>query len=116
MAFERLQETDPVLSGMIDAELARQRDSIELIASENFTSPSVMEAVGSVLTNKYAEGYPGRRITADASGSTRSRTSPGAAPASCTAAPSPTSSPIRARTPTSPPTRRSSSRATRCSA
>ena len=61
MAFERLQETDPVLSGMIDAELARQRDSIELIASENFTSPSVMEAVGSVLTNKYAEGYPGRR-------------------------------------------------------
>ena len=61
MAFEWLQETDPVLSGMIDAELARQRDSIELIASENFTSPSVMEAVGSVLTNKYAEGYPGRR-------------------------------------------------------
>lgn len=56
-----LTSTDPVLAQAIDDELARQRNTIELIASENFTSPSVMEAVGSVLTNKYAEGYPGRR-------------------------------------------------------
>ncbi len=47
--------------GLIEREYARQRDGLELIASENFTSPAVMEATGSVLTNKYAEGYPGRR-------------------------------------------------------
>ena len=46
----------------MQCELQRQRDHIELIASENFTSPAVMEAVGSHLTNKYAEGYPGRRF------------------------------------------------------
>lgn len=46
---------------LIEREYARQRDGLELIASENFTSPAVMEATGSVLTNKYAEGYPGRR-------------------------------------------------------
>ena len=47
--------------GAMEQELCRQRDHIELIASENFTSPAVMEAVGSHLTNKYAEGYPGKR-------------------------------------------------------
>ena len=51
---------DPVF-GLIDRELARQREGIELIASENFCSPAVMRAQGSVLTNKYAEGYPGKR-------------------------------------------------------
>lgn len=51
---------DPVF-GLIDRELARQRDGIELIASENFCSPAVMRAQGSCLTNKYAEGYPGKR-------------------------------------------------------
>lgn len=61
MAIEQLKAYDSELADMIDAELARQRDSIELIASENFTSRAVMEAQGSVLTNKYAEGYPGRR-------------------------------------------------------
>ncbi len=61
MALEHLHATDPELAAMIEAELGRQRDSIELIASENFTSRSVMEAQGSVLANKYAEGYPGRR-------------------------------------------------------
>ena len=54
-------DTDPEVAQLLEAELGRQRDSIELIASENFTSPAVMEAVGSVLTNKYAEGYPGKR-------------------------------------------------------
>ena len=56
-----LAETDPALAGMIGAELARQQDGIELIASENIVSAAVLEAQGSVLTNKYAEGYPGRR-------------------------------------------------------
>jgi glycine hydroxymethyltransferase len=57
----RLAQTDPAIFDAITAEEKRQRNNIELIASENFTSPAVMEAQGSVLTNKYAEGYPGRR-------------------------------------------------------
>ena len=56
-----LAETDPDLAAAIGAELARQQDGIELIASENIVSAAVLEAQGSVLTNKYAEGYPGRR-------------------------------------------------------
>jgi glycine hydroxymethyltransferase len=56
-----LQETDPELAAAIGAELHRQQDGIELIASENIVSAAVLEAQGSVLTNKYAEGYPGRR-------------------------------------------------------
>ena len=56
-----LSESDPELFGSITQELGRQRDEIELIASENIVSRAVMEAQGSVMTNKYAEGYPGRR-------------------------------------------------------
>lgn len=56
-----LQTTDPDLHRHIIAESGRQQDGLEMIASENYTSPAVMEAVGSILTNKYAEGYPGRR-------------------------------------------------------
>jgi glycine hydroxymethyltransferase len=56
-----LAEVDPAIAELIGKELERQRGQIELIASENFTWPSVLEAVGSVPTNKYAEGYPGRR-------------------------------------------------------
>ncbi len=56
-----LAETDPEIAGAVDAELGRQRDEIELIASENIVSRAVLEAQGSVLTNKYAEGYPGKR-------------------------------------------------------
>jgi glycine hydroxymethyltransferase len=56
-----LAEADPEIAGWIGKELERQRDKIELIASENITSRAVLEAAGSVLTNKYAEGYPGRR-------------------------------------------------------
>ena len=57
----RLSDTDPELAGAIRAELHRQQDQIEMIASENIVSSAVLEAQGSVLTNKYAEGYPGRR-------------------------------------------------------
>ena len=57
----RIEQTDPAIYAAITAEEHRQRNNIELIASENFTSPAVMEAQGSVLTNKYAEGYPGKR-------------------------------------------------------
>ncbi|MBL9059853.1 MAG: serine hydroxymethyltransferase, partial [Mangrovicoccus sp.] len=58
---ESLADRDPELFGAIRKELGRQRDEIELIASENIVSRAVLEAQGSVLTNKYAEGYPGRR-------------------------------------------------------
>lgn len=61
MALRFISQTDSLVAQAIDAELDRQRSTIELIASENFTSLSVMEACGSVLTNKYAEGYPGKR-------------------------------------------------------
>jgi glycine hydroxymethyltransferase len=56
-----LADIDSDVAGLIDHELGRQRDQLELIASENFTWPAVLEAASSVLTNKYAEGYPGRR-------------------------------------------------------
>ena len=56
-----LAEIDPEVSAAIGKELGRQRSTIELIASENIVSRAVLEAQGSVLTNKYAEGYPGRR-------------------------------------------------------
>lgn len=58
---EFIRATDPAVADAINLELKRQRDKIELIASENFTSLAVMAAQGSVLTNKYAEGYPGKR-------------------------------------------------------
>ena len=58
---ERLASRDPEIAAAIGAELGRQRKEIELIASENIVSAAVMEAQGSVMTNKYAEGYPGRR-------------------------------------------------------
>ena len=61
MYLEHLSATDPELASAIGDELTRERNSIELIASENFVSLSVMEAVGSPLTNKYAEGLPGHR-------------------------------------------------------
>ena len=61
MTYDHISQTDPAVFSAIEQELARQRGTIELIASENIASPSVMEAMGSVLTNKYAEGYPGHR-------------------------------------------------------
>ncbi|HEU5096590.1 MAG TPA: serine hydroxymethyltransferase [Reyranella sp.] len=61
MFTQSLVEADPAIEAVIKAELHRQREQIELIASENIVSRAVLEAAGSVLTNKYAEGYPGRR-------------------------------------------------------
>lgn len=61
MDFSNLKKSDPVIMEAIDNELKRQQDNIELIASENIVTESVMEAMGSYLTNKYAEGYPGKR-------------------------------------------------------
>lgn len=59
--FEEIKNVDPAVADAINAELTRQRNNIELIASENFVSKAVMAAMGSPLTNKYAEGYPGKR-------------------------------------------------------
>ena len=58
---DALREADAEVAGLIEEEIARQNDGIELIASENFVSPAVLEAMGSPLTNKYAEGLPGKR-------------------------------------------------------
>src|SRR3989338_2077194 len=59
--MKALKKTDPEIYSIIRKELNRQQNNIELIASENFTSIAVLEAAGSVLTNKYAEGYPSKR-------------------------------------------------------
>ena len=59
--YENLKVQDPELFKTIELEIERQSSKIELIASENFVSKAVMEAAGSHLTNKYAEGYPGKR-------------------------------------------------------
>ena len=56
-----IKEADPELAALVEAEKQRQIQGIELIASENFTSKAVMQVLGSCLTNKYSEGYPGRR-------------------------------------------------------
>src|SRR5215211_3355755 len=56
-----LAEVDPIVSEAIDNEVRRQANGLELIASENFVSEAVLQAMGSVFTNKYAEGYPGKR-------------------------------------------------------
>lgn len=61
LPFEKVQQTDPEIFEAMMKELSRQRDHLELIASENFVSEAVMQAMGSHLTNKYAEGYPGKR-------------------------------------------------------
>ncbi|MEA3494159.1 MAG: serine hydroxymethyltransferase [Candidatus Margulisiibacteriota bacterium] len=59
--MDQVRKEDPEIAKAIDLELGRQQNNLEMIASENFTSRAVMEACGSVLTNKYAEGYPGKR-------------------------------------------------------
>src|SRR4051812_50201981 len=56
-----LSDVDPKIRALINQEVARQQHGLELIASENFVSPAVLEAMGSALTNKYAEGLPGKR-------------------------------------------------------
>src|SRR5580658_10732781 len=59
--YDTALAADPEVAGLIHQELERQQTTLQLIASENFTSPAVLAASGSVLTNKYSEGYPGRR-------------------------------------------------------
>ena len=59
--MDYLNKTDKEIYNIVQAELSRQQNGLEMIASENFTSQSVMETMGSILTNKYAEGYPGNR-------------------------------------------------------
>src|SRR5476651_883977 len=61
MSVANLKDTDPDVFGIIQAELERQQNGLELIASENYVSEAVLEAQGSILTNKYAEGLPGKR-------------------------------------------------------
>ena len=61
MTYDHVAQSDPAVAAALAQELDRQRRTIELIASENIVSPAVLEAVGSVLTNKYAEGYPRHR-------------------------------------------------------
>ncbi len=61
MWFDKVKSTDPELYGYIKAELERQQNGLEMIPSENFTSISVIQSLGSILTNKYSEGYPGKR-------------------------------------------------------
>src|SRR5690606_25478188 len=58
---DSLLKQDPKIAALIEAEAIRQRDKVELIASENYVSSAIREAVGSIFTNKYAEGYPGKR-------------------------------------------------------
>ena len=59
-----LKQTDPQIYDLIQKEAERQENEIELIASENYVSKAVLEAIGSILTNKYSEGYPGKRYYA----------------------------------------------------
>lgn len=90
-----LAEADPDIYGGIQGELGRQQEQIELIASENIVSQAVLEAQGSVLTNKYAEGYPGRRYYGGCEYVDVTENLPASAPSNCSAPPSPTSSRTR---------------------
>ena len=95
-----LAEVDPDIAQAIENEERRQHEGLELIASENFVSEAVLEATGSVFTNKYAEGYPGRAITAAANSRTWWRTWRASGPASCSARNMPMCSRIQGRRPT----------------
>ena len=97
---QALAAADPEIADAIRHETERQHSGLELIASENFVSAAILEAAGSVLTNKYAEGYPGDVTTAAASSSTSPSHWPSAAPRCCSARSTPTCSRIRARKPT----------------
>ena len=60
-SLEEVKKVDPEIASLLEQEVARQNSGLELIASENWTSKAVMAAMGSPFTNKYAEGYPGKR-------------------------------------------------------
>ena len=95
-SLSALNETDPEIAAAIDKEYKRQFEHIELIASENFTSRAVMEAQGSCLTNKYAEGYPPAAGMGDVSMWTLWKHSPSSAPRSSSVPSTPTSNPTAA--------------------
>ena len=110
-----LAEADPEIAAAIRDERHRQNSGLELIASENFVSQAVLEAAGSVMTNKYAEGYPGKRYYGGCEFVDVAESLAIARPWSCLARSTPTCSRTRARRRTWPCTSRSSSRGTRCS-
>jgi glycine hydroxymethyltransferase len=97
---DSLAKADNAVADAIQAELRREQTQIELIASENIVSRAVLEAQGSVLTNKYAEGYPGRRYYQGCEPSDSVETLAIERAKQCSAAASPTSSRIRAPRPT----------------
>ena len=109
-----IERQDPEVWAAIAGEIDRQRNGLEMIACENYTSPAVMQAVGSVLTNKYAEGYPGPRYYGGcefvdvAEDLARNRAKQLSAPST------PTCSPTPAPRPTRPSISRAASRATSC--
>ena len=111
-----LAESDPELYGAVANELKRQQHEIELIASENIVSRAVLEAAGTVLTNKYAEGYPGKRYYGGCQLSTSPKTWRSTAPSGYSAAASPMCSRIPAPRPIRACCWRLPSRATRFSA
>lgn len=92
-----IAEHDSEVGAAVNAEFARQRRNLELIASENIVSEAVMAAMGTVLTNKYAEGYPGKRYYVAASAWTWWKTWPSSGQRSCLAVIMPTYSLIPAR-------------------
>src|SRR6185312_16110230 len=96
-----IRSFDPELSAALEGEQRRQEDHVELIASENYVSPRVLEAQGSVLTNKYAEGYPGKRYYGGCEYVTSPSSSPSTGPGSSSARPMPMCSrtPARRRMP-----------------
>ena len=110
-----IAEADPEIAEVLNAELSRQQNGLEMIASENFVPRAVLQAQGSVLTNKYAEGYPGRRYYGgceqvdkiETIARERAKSLFGANTSTCSLTP--------AHRPMQPSTRRSSSRATPCS-
>lgn len=101
-----VESYDPELGAAMQRELGRQRQNIELIASENIVSPAVMAAMGSVLTNKYAEGYPGHRYYGGCQYVDQVEQIAIDLPASCSARSMPTSSRTPAHRPTWPSTLR----------
>ena len=98
--YEVIRTSDPAVFQALELEVQRQRHHLELIASENYASRAVMQAMGSHFTNKYAEGYPGRRYYGGCAKWTSSRTSPATAPSSSSAPSTPTCSPTAAPRPT----------------
>ena len=91
-----IAEADPEIAEVLNAELSRQQNGLEMIASENFVPRAVLQAQGSVLTNKYAEAIRDAATTAAASKSTRSKPSPANAPRACSAPNTSTCSPTPA--------------------